>query len=53
MKIRPTPEQRAEMAACIDAQEPGLLDELGIPRDEPRSHACNTPYGPQCWCEKQ
>jgi hypothetical protein len=33
--IRPTPEQRAEMAAFIDAKEPGLLDELGIDRDGP------------------
>ncbi len=31
--IRPTPEQRAEMAAYIDAKQPGLLDDLGIKRD--------------------
>jgi hypothetical protein len=30
MKLNPTPEQRAEMAAYIDAKEPGLLDDLGI-----------------------
>jgi hypothetical protein len=32
--IQPTPEQRAEMAAFIDAKQPGLLDELGIERDD-------------------
>lgn len=32
MKIKITPEQRAEMAAYVDAQQPGLLDDLGIPR---------------------
>lgn len=30
--IRPTPAQRAEMAAYIDTTEPGLLDDLGIER---------------------
>lgn len=30
MIIRPTPEQRAEMAAYVEEQEPGLLAELGI-----------------------
>jgi hypothetical protein len=29
---RPTSEQRAQMAAYIDAKQPGLLDELGIER---------------------
>ena len=33
MTARPTPQQRAEMAAYIDATEPGWLDELGISRD--------------------
>lgn len=32
MTTSPTPEQRAEMAAHIDATEPGLLDDLGIER---------------------
>jgi len=32
---KPTPEQRAEMAAYIDAKQPGLLDDLDIPREEP------------------
>ena len=31
--IRPTPQQRAEMAAYIDATQPGWLDELGIERE--------------------
>lgn len=31
--IRPTPEQRAEMAEYIDAKQPGLLDDLGIKRE--------------------
>jgi uncharacterized protein YegP (UPF0339 family) len=30
---RPTSEQRAEMAAYVDKQEPGLLDDLGISRE--------------------
>lgn len=42
MTVRPTPEQRAEMAAYIDATEPGLLDD--IPRQE-----C-VPSGCQCSC---
>lgn len=42
--IRPTPKQRAEMAAYIDAREPDWLDELGIDRaneaaDEGGKHA--------------
>lgn len=32
-----TPEQRAEMIAFVDEKQPGLLDELGIPRELPRS----------------
>lgn len=32
--LRPTPEQRAEMAAYVDEQEPGLLDALGIQREK-------------------
>ena len=32
MIVRPTPEQRAEMAAYIDATQPGLLEDLGISR---------------------
>lgn len=54
--IKPTREQRAEMAAFIDAREPGWLDELGISRHDycsrcdgpgprPRSSSC-----PECGC---
>jgi hypothetical protein len=32
LTVRPTPEQRAEMAAFIDDKQPGLLDDLGISR---------------------
>lgn len=41
MRIEPTPEQRAEMAAYIDRTEPGLLDELGIPRVTDRERAAS------------
>lgn len=41
MVVRPTPEQRAEMAAYIDAKEPGLLDDLGISRRSGRDARCD------------
>jgi hypothetical protein len=31
----PTSQQRAQMAAFIDAKQPGLLDDLGIQRQLP------------------
>jgi hypothetical protein len=44
MKISPTPEQRAEMAAFIDAKQPGLLDDLGIQRKSMwLCRTCQTP----------
>lgn len=33
---KPTAKQRAEMQAYIDKKQPGLLDELGVPRNEAR-----------------
>lgn len=47
--IRPTPEQRAEMAAFVDAKQPGLLDDLGIERTVCGTvkvgHVCHEPSG--------
>lgn len=56
MVARPTPEQRAQMAAFIDAKQPGLLDDLGIPREA--ACACGHPasehgqtFGGRCYYE--
>lgn len=45
MVIPPTPAQRAEMAAYIDATDPGLLDDLGVPRfrADDRCPRCDSP----------
>lgn len=49
MVVRPTPQQRAEMAAFIDYKEPGLLDDLGVSRTVcgtvRAGHVCHEPSG--------
>jgi hypothetical protein len=52
--MRPTPERRAEMAAFIDAKQPGLLDYLGIPRvvdvDDPCGECSRESHCLKCQC---
>lgn len=46
MNSAPTEAQRAQMAAYIDEKQPGLLDDLGIPRTEPEHNTTSAPPEP-------